>query len=138
MKLGRADALTRRDCLRRTAAGVMACHGMDLDDKQRAATRRALLPDAADRRVLLIGTHFPAPTAGLVARDGTAFRFEIPKYKRLVERKGPLGSTGHSRCASRAGAVHAFRHQRQRHAIRPLNFLERPICRGLLVVRLTV
>ncbi len=40
------------------------------------ATRRALLEDWADRPVLVIGTHFAAPTAGHVKRDGAAYRFE--------------------------------------------------------------
>ena len=30
----------------------------------------------ADRPLLVIGTHFAAPTAGHVVRDGDAYRFE--------------------------------------------------------------
>jgi glyoxylase-like metal-dependent hydrolase (beta-lactamase superfamily II) len=48
-------------------------------DSDRAAsetTRRALLGDAADQPVLVIGTHFAAPTAGHVVRDGESYRFE--------------------------------------------------------------
>jgi glyoxylase-like metal-dependent hydrolase (beta-lactamase superfamily II) len=48
-------------------------------DSDRAAsetTRRALLGDAADQPVLVIGTHFAAPTAGRVVSDGGSYRFE--------------------------------------------------------------
>ena len=38
-------------------------------------TRLALLDTVADQPILVIGTHFAAPTAGHVRRDGTAFRF---------------------------------------------------------------
>jgi glyoxylase-like metal-dependent hydrolase (beta-lactamase superfamily II) len=40
-----------------------------------ATTRRAMLGELADAPILLIGTHFPAPTAGRVERDGATFRF---------------------------------------------------------------
>ena len=41
------------------------------------ATTRKLLGDAADSGALFIGTHFAAPTAGRVVRDGAAWRFEV-------------------------------------------------------------
>jgi glyoxylase-like metal-dependent hydrolase (beta-lactamase superfamily II) len=46
------------------------------DDPQAAVlTRLRLFAEWADEPVLVIGTHFPAPTAGRVVRDGSAFRF---------------------------------------------------------------
>jgi len=52
------------------------CPPFDVDPALSHPTRRALLSDAADKSVLLIGTHFAAPTAGRIVRDGGAFRFE--------------------------------------------------------------
>ncbi len=48
----------------------------DSDPTQSALTRERLLQSVADQRVLVIGTHFAAPTAGHVTRDGAAYRFE--------------------------------------------------------------
>ena len=49
------------------------------DDDNAAAelTRRAFVEGFADRPVLIIGTHFPAPTAGHIRRDGSGFRFAV-------------------------------------------------------------
>jgi hypothetical protein len=45
------------------------------DDPDRAArTRREVFGHLAGTTALLIGTHFVAPTAGRVVRDGDAFR----------------------------------------------------------------
>jgi hypothetical protein len=33
----------------------------------------------ADQPILVIGTHYAAPTAGHVKRDGAAFRFEVQR-----------------------------------------------------------
>jgi glyoxylase-like metal-dependent hydrolase (beta-lactamase superfamily II) len=49
----------------------------DEDVSQARATRLALLEEFADRPVLVIGTHFAAPTAGHIQRDGAAFRFVV-------------------------------------------------------------
>jgi glyoxylase-like metal-dependent hydrolase (beta-lactamase superfamily II) len=49
---------------------------VDEDSDLSAATRRAQLADLADKPVLLIGTHFPAPTAGHIVRADNAFRFD--------------------------------------------------------------
>jgi glyoxylase-like metal-dependent hydrolase (beta-lactamase superfamily II) len=49
---------------------------VDSDPKMAEATRRRVLAEVADQPVLLIGTHFAAPTAGRVVRDGTAYRLE--------------------------------------------------------------
>ncbi|MFF1413742.1 MBL fold metallo-hydrolase [Streptomyces sp. NPDC058289] len=42
----------------------------DTDTTQAAATRRAFVDRYADTGTLVIGTHFPAPTAGLLRRGG--------------------------------------------------------------------
>ncbi|HTD59639.1 MAG TPA: MBL fold metallo-hydrolase [Gemmatimonadaceae bacterium] len=49
------------------------------DDDPRAAvlTRSRLFAEWADQPILVIGTHFAAPTAGHVVRDGAAFRFVV-------------------------------------------------------------
>jgi glyoxylase-like metal-dependent hydrolase (beta-lactamase superfamily II) len=48
----------------------------DSDPVESAVTRADLLQSVADQPVLVIGTHFAAPTAGHVTRDGEAYRFE--------------------------------------------------------------
>ena len=48
----------------------------DSDPVESAVTRADLLQSVADQPVLVIGTHFAAPTAGHVTRDGAAYRFE--------------------------------------------------------------
>jgi glyoxylase-like metal-dependent hydrolase (beta-lactamase superfamily II) len=48
----------------------------DSDPAAAVATRAALLEEVADQPVLFIGTHFAAPTAGRVKRDGQSFRLE--------------------------------------------------------------
>jgi glyoxylase-like metal-dependent hydrolase (beta-lactamase superfamily II) len=47
----------------------------DADMEQSRATRRALVAQAADNPILIIGTHFAAPTAGHVVRHGEQLRF---------------------------------------------------------------
>ena len=49
----------------------------DNDPKAAALTRLRLFAEWADQAILVIGTHFPAPTAGHVVRDGAAFRFAV-------------------------------------------------------------
>jgi glyoxylase-like metal-dependent hydrolase (beta-lactamase superfamily II) len=49
----------------------------DSDKVKAAATRAAFLADVADKPILIIGTHFAAPTAGHVRRDGAAYRFDV-------------------------------------------------------------
>ncbi|MEJ0025157.1 MAG: MBL fold metallo-hydrolase [Rhizomicrobium sp.] len=48
----------------------------DSDKKASAVTRRAVFMDWADKPILVIGTHFAAPTAGWIKRDGDGYRFE--------------------------------------------------------------
>jgi glyoxylase-like metal-dependent hydrolase (beta-lactamase superfamily II) len=49
----------------------------DSDPIAGAHMRRAVMEGVAGAPVLVIGTHFAAPTAGHVHRDGEAFRFEV-------------------------------------------------------------
>jgi glyoxylase-like metal-dependent hydrolase (beta-lactamase superfamily II) len=53
------------------------CTSFDEDMSQSIATRRALFEEFADRPVLVIGTHFSAPTAGHIQRDGSTFKFVV-------------------------------------------------------------
>lgn len=48
----------------------------DGDPDAARRTRRRVLDAVADTSVLVIGTHFPTPTAGHVRRDGEAYRLE--------------------------------------------------------------
>ncbi len=48
----------------------------DTDPNQSAATRSEFVQRYADRPVLVIGTHFAAPTAGRIVRDGEAHRLD--------------------------------------------------------------
>lgn len=48
----------------------------DSDRMASAAQRRSVFEEVADQPVLVIGTHFAAPTAGYVRRDGDAFRLD--------------------------------------------------------------
>lgn len=49
----------------------------DSDPVAGAHMRKAVMEEVADAPVLVIGTHFAAPTAGHVRRDGDAFRFDV-------------------------------------------------------------
>ena len=48
----------------------------DSDKKAAAVTRARMFAEWADAEHLVIGTHYAAPTAGHVRRDGAAFRFD--------------------------------------------------------------
>jgi len=48
---------------------------VDSDAVQSSATRRALVAECCDRDVLVIGTHFPPPTAGHIVDGGSGVRF---------------------------------------------------------------
>ncbi|HEY2707507.1 MAG TPA: MBL fold metallo-hydrolase [Caulobacteraceae bacterium] len=52
--------------------------GFDSDRAAAVATRRKVLEEVADKPILLIGTHFPAPTAGRIKRDGAGYLMEQP------------------------------------------------------------
>lgn len=51
----------------------------DSDQSLARATRHALLREWASAPTLVIGTHFPPPTAGRVVRDGAAYRFDAAR-----------------------------------------------------------
>jgi len=48
----------------------------DSDPDAARITRQALMKDWVDQPILVIGTHFAAPTAGRIKRDGASYRFE--------------------------------------------------------------
>ena len=48
----------------------------DYDPSQATRTRQAEYAALADGRVLVIGTHFPYPTAGRLVREGGGYRFQ--------------------------------------------------------------
>jgi glyoxylase-like metal-dependent hydrolase (beta-lactamase superfamily II) len=48
----------------------------DVDHELARSTRTAFLERHADRPALVLGTHFPQPTAGRIRRDAGAWRFE--------------------------------------------------------------
>jgi glyoxylase-like metal-dependent hydrolase (beta-lactamase superfamily II) len=49
----------------------------DHDPEAARLTRSHLFADWADQSILVIGTHFAAPTAGHVVRDGATLKFEV-------------------------------------------------------------
>jgi glyoxylase-like metal-dependent hydrolase (beta-lactamase superfamily II) len=49
----------------------------DIDPALARRTRWRLFDEWADQPILVIGTHFAAPTAGHIVRDGAAFRFVV-------------------------------------------------------------
>jgi glyoxylase-like metal-dependent hydrolase (beta-lactamase superfamily II) len=84
---GHVSVLIESEGKRAAITGDMAHHPCQIahpdwtlgdDDAQAAVlTRQRLFADWADGKVLVIGTHFPAPTAGHVLRDGATFRFRV-------------------------------------------------------------
>ncbi len=48
----------------------------DSDSNQSSQTRRDLIDRYGDQATMIIGTHFPAPTAGRIVRDGERHRFD--------------------------------------------------------------
>ncbi|ARZ71831.1 beta-lactamase [Streptomyces albireticuli] len=54
--------------------GIGSC--VDIDPVRAEATRRALLARLAGTGALVLGTHFPAPTAGRVVAEGDGYRLE--------------------------------------------------------------
>lgn len=50
---------------------------LDSDPQAARATRAKMFAEWADQPILVIGTHYAAPTAGHVKRDGAVFRFEV-------------------------------------------------------------
>ena len=50
--------------------------GFDSDREAAVVTRRRVLESVAEQPILVIGTHFAAPTAGKIRRDGDAYRMD--------------------------------------------------------------
>lgn len=48
---------------------------VDFDAEQAARTRRSFLEAAADSRELVLATHFPLPSCGIIGRHGDAFEW---------------------------------------------------------------
>ena len=53
------------------------CSRFDDDAAAALATRLRFLREQADRDVLVLGTHFAAPTAGRIVSEGSAWRFAV-------------------------------------------------------------
>ena len=53
------------------------CPSFDSDKDAARVTRQAMLKDWADKPILIIGTHFAAPTAGHIERDGASYKFTV-------------------------------------------------------------
>ena len=49
----------------------------DYDQDQSTRTRQETFADLAGTPTLVIGTHFAAPTAGHVVRDGEVYRLKV-------------------------------------------------------------
>lgn len=73
LRSGTAGALITGDAIHHPVQlahpDITSC--ADVDPRQAAATRRQLLASLADTGTLLLGTHFPAPSSGLVVRSGS-------------------------------------------------------------------
>jgi glyoxylase-like metal-dependent hydrolase (beta-lactamase superfamily II) len=84
---GHVSVMIESKGVRAVITGDMAHHPCQIahpdwslgdDDAQTAAlTRSRLFAEWADQTMLVIGTHFAAPTAGRIVRDGKAFRFAV-------------------------------------------------------------
>lgn len=73
---GGGSALVTGDCVHHPVQLAHPAIGscVDTDPAQATATRRALLASLAGTDTLVLGTHFPPPTAGRVVRAGDAYR----------------------------------------------------------------
>lgn len=78
IRSGGAEAIITGDCVHSPVqlAEPDWFTRVDHDPDRSSATRRALVAECCDRDVLVIGTHFPPPTAGhLVSSPGGGVRF---------------------------------------------------------------
>jgi glyoxylase-like metal-dependent hydrolase (beta-lactamase superfamily II) len=71
------EAVITGDMLHHPVQFAYLSPGMDQDQKLGANTRRTLFAQFADRKTLVIGSHFAEPTAGHVERVGAAYRFVV-------------------------------------------------------------
>ena len=80
IKAAGEEAIITGDCIHHPAqlARVHWCSLADNDPTHARKTRETLLAENADKDVLLIGTHFPAPAGGLVKseKDRKGYRLE--------------------------------------------------------------
>jgi len=67
---------------------------VDIDPEQAVRSRHQLLDTLADTDSLLLGTHFPQPTAGLVRRDNGNYRLHPEPGIAWRCRTGPPGAVG--------------------------------------------
>ncbi|SDZ23477.1 Glyoxylase, beta-lactamase superfamily II [Saccharopolyspora shandongensis] len=76
VRSGGETALITGDCVHHPVQLAHPAIGscVDIDPERAGATRRSLLAALADTGTLLLGTHFPPPTAGRVITDGDAYR----------------------------------------------------------------
>ncbi|WP_370022683.1 hypothetical protein [Planotetraspora sp. GP83] len=66
-----------------THPAITSC--ADIDPDQAEATRRSLLTSLADTGTLVLGTHFPPPTAGRVITYGDVHRLSpVPAVRQAV------------------------------------------------------
>ena len=82
---GNETALITGDCIHHPVQlahpGIGSC--VDINPDQAEATRRSLLGSLVGTRTLVLGTHFPPPTAGhVVARQGAYRLTPIPPVRR--------------------------------------------------------
>lgn len=54
----------------------LLCH-FDVDPKAAERTRKKFLSSQSGRNVLILGTHFPPPTAGRIVQNGNSWLFDI-------------------------------------------------------------
>ncbi|MEU2156423.1 MBL fold metallo-hydrolase [Streptomyces sp. NPDC019396] len=83
---GGESALITGDCIHHPVQFAHPAIGscVDIDPAQAEATRRELLGRLADTGSLVLGTHFPPPTAGRVITHGEAYRLSpVPAVPRL-------------------------------------------------------
>ncbi|POX37449.1 MBL fold metallo-hydrolase [Streptomyces sp. Ru73] len=73
---GGRSALITGDCIHHPVQlnrpGLASC--VDIDPDLAVRTRRDLLASLAGSDTLVLGSHFPPPTAGVVRRDGSGYR----------------------------------------------------------------
>ena len=77
IRSGGAEAVITGDCVHSPIqlAEPHWATAVDTDAEESTATRRALVAECLDREVLVIGTHFPPPTAGHIVTTGSGVRF---------------------------------------------------------------
>ncbi|MFF2921070.1 MBL fold metallo-hydrolase [Streptomyces celluloflavus] len=78
LRSGGRSAVVTGDCVHHPVQlhrpGITSC--VDFDAAQATRSRRDLLAALAGTEVLLLGSHFPPPTAGLVVSEGDNYRLE--------------------------------------------------------------